>query len=474
MSEDIMKKIASQEFELRNVHCEDDSWIHHFNWHGQPVYTHSATPPDISLWVILSDPPNLNSVALRPIRKQTLIRNAMCYVDPVVVHYNHGVPEDYAGDIPRCTAGLLRFAKGRTFKFYSPHGCWVNDAREREARTKRDEGDADFYYAPNTRVRNGFIDCHIIKPCQMWELRRRVIEKDHYGMGRHSDDLPADEFKKQLKFLWAAIPMYNASLAFTKISLLFQYLRIFPNYHRFCTTCHIVLALVTIYLLWAIAGGFINCIPVAKFWDRELPGSCFNFKAVWFFNSSFNIATDLMLLVLPMPLISKLMLPMRQKVALLAVFALGGFVVITSILRLFSLHAVAKSNDTSWSNVSAAYWTAAECNVAIICACLPFLRPLITRILPEIFSANSKNQDSGNQTRTIGSRTMGPRVPVDIYAGDPEFGLVTIDTDARGGLGGRNQKHTSGGGIEVMTDFVQDVRMRGAEESSQRRLIVDG
>jgi hypothetical protein len=40
-----------------------------------------------------------------------------------------------------------------------------------------------------------------------------------------------------------------------------------------------------------------------------------------------NIATDLTLLILPMPLLSQLHLPRRQKVALLGVFALGGLLV---------------------------------------------------------------------------------------------------------------------------------------------------
>jgi hypothetical protein len=79
-----------------------------------------------------------------------------------------------------------------------------------------------------------------------------------------------------------------------------------------------------------------------------------------------NIATDVSLLLLPMPLLSKLQLPRMQKLALMGVFAMGILyvyqialellrfcinilfrVVITSILRLSSLRQVAKSTDTS-------------------------------------------------------------------------------------------------------------------------------
>ncbi|KAL2853280.1 hypothetical protein BJY01DRAFT_259308 [Aspergillus pseudoustus] len=292
-----------------------------------------------------------------------------------------------------------------------------------------------------------------------------VIAQYYYGMGVHSDELPRHILKEQLKHLWAAIPMYNASLALTKISILFQYLRIFPSY-RFCIICYIVLGVVILYSTWAIVSGFVNCVPVAKFWDREMPGTCLSFEALWFFNASMNITTDLTLLVLPMPLISKLHLPKRQKMALLAVFALGGLVVITSILRLSSLRTVAKSNDTSWSNVGAAYWTAAECNVAIICACLPFIRPLISRIFPRFLSTNSYNKNrytlNNNRTRTTaagGSNITGAR---ELYPNDPEFGLLTIDVDAKRteesySRDARGADSVFGAGIEVRTEVIQEI-----------------
>ncbi|KAJ0425605.1 hypothetical protein BJY00DRAFT_308341 [Aspergillus carlsbadensis] len=314
-----------------------------------------------------------------------------------------------------------------------------------------------------------------------------VIAQYHFGLGVHSGELPGDILQEQLKRLWVAIPMYNASLALTKISILFQYLRIFPSY-RFRIICFIVLGVVILYSTWAIVSGFVNCVPVAKFWDRQIPGTCLSFEAVWFFNASMNITTDLTLLVLPMPLISQLHLPKRQKFALLAVFALGGLVVITSILRLSSLRTVAKSNDTSWSNVAAAYWTAAECNVAIICACLPFLRPLISRIFPRFLSTgnsyNNKYTRNNNTTRTTaahGSNAATARGP--LYSQDPEFGLLTIDVDVKGEEDNStdSRKDTRGArvaspifesGIEVRTEVTQEVSTyapHGPERSASVR-----
>lgn len=144
-----------------------------------------------------------------------------------------------------------------------------------------------------------------------------------------------------MQMLWVAIPMYNASLACTKFSILFQYLRIFPR-RPFRISCYIVMSIVALYSTWAFITGFLTCVPVAKFWDRTVKGYCFNFEALWFFNAAMNIATDFTLLIMPMPLLSQLQLPRTQKIALCGVFAIGGLVVITSALRLSSLHTVGK------------------------------------------------------------------------------------------------------------------------------------
>ncbi|KAJ6078813.1 hypothetical protein N7467_008566 [Penicillium canescens] len=303
-----------------------------------------------------------------------------------------------------------------------------------------------------------------------------VAAQLHYGMGIHSDLLPSNVLQQQLKCLWAAIPMYNASLAFTKFSILFQYLRIFPG-RSFRFACYIMMAIVATYSTWAIISGYVNCVPVAKFWNHDLPGSCLSFEAVWFFNASMNIATDVSLLLLPMPLLSKLQLPRMQKLALMGVFAIGILVVITSILRLSSLRQVAKSTDTSYSNVGAAYWTAAECNVAIICSCLPVLRPIISRIFPKLLSTNSYNRYTSNNRPTVTNMTTtrSQRRHTELFSQnhDKEYDMYSINVKP-----GDRASHSSLSGIEVTTEMsiMQDStkhELTKHDNSSERRLVTD-
>ena len=54
-------------------------------------------------------------------------------------------------------------------------------------------------------------------------------------------------------------------------------------------------------------------------------GKCFNFFRIWVANASLNIATDLLIIVLPIPGIKRLMLPLGQRVGLMMMFAIGAW-----------------------------------------------------------------------------------------------------------------------------------------------------
>jgi hypothetical protein len=54
------------------------------------------------------------------------------------------------------------------------------------------------------------------------------------------------------------------------------------------------------------------------------PHTCLDQKSLWFANASLNIVSDIVVLICPMPALSQLQLPKRQKIGVLVVFAIGG------------------------------------------------------------------------------------------------------------------------------------------------------
>nr|KMM65884.1 hypothetical protein CPAG_02225 [Coccidioides posadasii RMSCC 3488] len=92
--------------------------VHHFNWLGEPISERSFTPPEVSLFVILTPPkPWLNSTS----RVGTILRQAMKFVDPVLYDGEWGDLARYRGH------ELLRAITGRVFQFYTAEGVWLQD-----------------------------------------------------------------------------------------------------------------------------------------------------------------------------------------------------------------------------------------------------------------------------------------------------------------------------------------------------------
>ncbi|KAJ5524625.1 hypothetical protein N7494_011275 [Penicillium frequentans] len=258
------------------------------------------------------------------------------------------------------------------------------------------------------------------------------------GMGMHLKDIPPAILERQMKAFWLTIPFYNAAVLCAKASILMQYFRVFPT-QRMRLVCWIMITILAIYGTWAVISAFLNCIPVAKFWDDSIPGFCLSKPGLWFSNASMHITTDLVILIIPIPALIAIEIPRKQKVALMILFALGGFVCVTSIVRLVSLKTISDSTDPTWDNVGAASWSAIECNTGIICACLPTLKPLISKLAPGLLSTlnGSRRQKSGhssNSRRTTtwnDESTLGaPGEDHEYGAGDPERILELVPSGA--------------------------------------------
>ncbi|EAW06601.1 putative integral membrane protein [Aspergillus clavatus NRRL 1] len=236
-----------------------------------------------------------------------------------------------------------------------------------------------------------------------WAFFGLFVGEVKYLMGEHFADIPTEIFVKQMKCFWVSIPIYQLSLVTTKASLLLQIKRVFST-PRMCFACWCMIGFLAVYGAWVFISAWLTCIPVAKFWYPEIDGYCLNKKALWFSNSGFHIFTDILILILPMPVLHNLQLPRRQKLALMGIFALGAFVLVTSILRLQSLLDISNSSDPTYDNAGAATWSAIECNVAIICACLPGIRAFLSKLLPRFLS--SYKSKSNTYSKTPRSRNL--------------------------------------------------------------------
>lgn len=219
---------------------------------------------------------------------------------------------------------------------------------------------------------------------------------------------------------------YCCAITFTKLSIIVSCLRIFPYATLRCVMY--VTAAVTVGLFVAsVPATIFQCSPVSAAWDfSNSDAKCYRFVDFLYASTAFNVATDLVLCIAPLPYFWNLQLPRRQKTIVSALFFIGGFACLASIGRLTALHLLSGSIDVTWYLAPSVLWTVAECTIGICCVSVPPTRPLFGWLLPDLFGSRRAGYGrAGAPPRTpayaLGSVASGPAA-----AGDGE-GKVSQD-----------------------------------------------
>jgi hypothetical protein len=109
-----------------------------------------------------------------------------------------------------------------------------------------------------------------------------------------------------------------------KISILAFYLRISPD-RNLKIVIYTAMAITTTYCIPSATIGLYACNPMEKYWDITITtGSCINQYAVFLFSASMNIATDAVILVLPIFMLWNVHIPRRQKCGVVFMLMTGG------------------------------------------------------------------------------------------------------------------------------------------------------
>ncbi|KAI4087470.1 MAG: hypothetical protein LQ344_006759 [Seirophora lacunosa] len=299
---------------------------------------------------------------------------------------------------------------------------------------------------------------HPYRPLRrLWQPSLQLITSAeiHHGYGRHiyiysSQDASVKK-RLWLRTLYVFEPIYHTSTTFAKYSMwvllgLLFYYRVFAI-RQFKGVLYILAAFVTCYVLSVDFACLFQCTPVQSFWDEAVPGHCINIDHMFIASGSMNVVLDFIIFALPIPLLWRLRTSFNQKIVLTAIFTVAGLY--SSPSPYFSVAANPSLSQRGHRNyINAGIWTVAEPSVAVICACLPSLRPLfptaysamyrIPRKLPASHSSasgkwikgrGSKGNKNGEEFSRLDewvdqSRPMGHDVSVRGGGGEVEMGEV--------------------------------------------------
>ncbi|KAL2194340.1 hypothetical protein P885DRAFT_43209 [Corynascus similis CBS 632.67] len=211
-----------------------------------------------------------------------------------------------------------------------------------------------------------------------------IAHMTRYGLGRHVEVMELANIPLYLRVnFYVPIVMCCSALLFLKMTFLCQYYRVLAVQHM----RRVYIGSMVIVGGWALSQvlvGIFICQPVLGFWDKSVPSKCIPNIPQWHINAAGNIATDIAVFALPLPALWRLRIARPAKAALLAVFSLGFFTVVISIVRIRYLRLF---EDFPWENVASSLWSVGELTSALTCACLPTLRPLVVRFFPVAFAS---------------------------------------------------------------------------------------
>ncbi|OCK77663.1 hypothetical protein K432DRAFT_303677 [Lepidopterella palustris CBS 459.81] len=236
----------------------------------------------------------------------------------------------------------------------------------------------------------------------IWSLCAAAV---HMGaMGRHNFYVPLDKQIAANRLLLIVQILWIWSVAFVKMSMACMLLRILrsKNWHMF------LYATIVVQVVAATAFMFIlllQCRPIEAVWNPGLKGAkCWSqlpAQVGLYSNAAVSIVTDFIFTALPLTFISKMNLPLRQRVVIGSLMCLGLFATVADIVKTTKVDSYSNGGDNLYHMVDLYTWGFLEEEIGIIAVCVPCLKALFEAVLKRMKWVSS----SGGLSKTAPDRS---------------------------------------------------------------------
>ena len=125
------------------------------------------------------------------------------------------------------------------------------------------------------------------------------------------------------KCLLASEMLYPVAMALVKISVVHFYATIFPSRTFFRVAC-VVMGLAAATAVATILDAFLGCRPFAYNWDKTIHGgTCGNETLAYLIPCIINLIIDVVVVILPLPVLWTLKMRLPRKIAVMLIFSMG-------------------------------------------------------------------------------------------------------------------------------------------------------
>ncbi|OTA70120.1 hypothetical protein K449DRAFT_427630 [Hypoxylon sp. EC38] len=216
------------------------------------------------------------------------------------------------------------------------------------------------------------------------ELPEIVLE-----LAKTPSEARAIALENYLKSLYIAVTMLFVILYEVKMSICIYYRQIFTTQQYRILSLMIMIA-ATAWFIAVELTDLCYCIPMDRFWHPTKPGRCLNFNLFYLAINIVETVIDTAILALPIRAIFKVQLALKTQLIVSGIFLLGGFAIITNILRIYYSY---QPNVEYIAFIASEIWGNIHITMAILCACLPTYMPLrmkaarLLRTLRDMYSS---------------------------------------------------------------------------------------
>ncbi|CAH0055866.1 unnamed protein product [Clonostachys solani] len=195
-----------------------------------------------------------------------------------------------------------------------------------------------------------------------------------YGAGRHAVFVTDARLLQIMTIVDENL--YAVILALLKASILSLYRSIFGSHTWFYRLTWVLTAVAIALAIQVILSSNLQCIPLSHTWDPSQHGTCMNYGAEALVAYIINIVTDLVILVMPLPVVLKLKTSKSTRRGLFVVFCAGGSACIVSIVQLRYITNQGSTADASWDNMPSVILADVEIMVGFLATSIAIYRPL--------------------------------------------------------------------------------------------------
>jgi hypothetical protein len=238
-------------------------------------------------------------------------------------------------------------------------------------------------------------------------------------------DIPADHISRGLKMVLATEILFAIACTLTKLSMLLLVRRILASASLFWRR-------ITLFAIWIVAlqgtifcfTALFQCRPISAAWEVTVDKNpnCINDDVSLLVAGIINTLTDFVVVLLPIRAVwnlqlpshhpqsiasdlrMKSLLPSRQTVPLVILFALGFLSCVAGALRTYYTWQISKTWDKIWASYPVWVWAALELYIGIVSSRLNFLENPGRRLIRSTrFVLQSQPQNQHSHTTSLPS-----------------------------------------------------------------------